>query len=168
LIRPYGTAHAIINTLAVTIGFCAEPEVAGSLVSSDNNVVALANSNLKVIGRVRNDRDKIIGDDLKRVTVEVDTKLSVDGRVDKPKAVLLSRLNGNAVVGPATLSVFVGAVNKNIITRWWCAAQTAVKSTSTSLKGGDVVPGGILAYVHSIEWTATYQSWSVYVPRSTS
>jgi hypothetical protein len=143
--------------LAIAISISSEPIVTSSgLVSGDNDIVALSysmlatvrgraehvltNANLEIVGSIWDDRHKVVGDDLERVTVEGNTESSVNSRVDDSEAVLLSGRKCNSVVGAAALCVLVGSVNQDVVTSRRCSTKSEVEGTSSSLEGRNVIP----------------------------
>lgn len=66
-----------------------EPEVRrnGSLISGDNNVVALAHGNVQNRGLVRLDWDEVHGDDSERMVIDHELEVGIDGGIDKAQSV---------------------------------------------------------------------------------
>lgn len=69
-----------------------EPEVRrnGSLISGDNNVVALAHGNVQNRGLVGLDGDEVHGDDSERMVIDHELEVGIDGGIDKTQSVACS------------------------------------------------------------------------------
>lgn len=122
------------------MGLGTEPVVVGWLVGGENNIVALPNANKDPCCVIRYDGYEIGSNDSKRMTIKGNADGSVDGWVDKAKAVLLARLDFNVVVLSSShwsLRVLVGAVDENIGSS---NPSSGIHSYGSSLVRCNVVP----------------------------
>ena len=109
------------------------------MVGGDDDVVALANTQKQPIRSIRPHRHKIMGNNLERVTIQTDTKLSINRRINNAKSVLLARSQGLNIVRPSGISdVPVLAVYEDVVALWGCATTSGC--AHAGLEGRDVVP----------------------------
>ena len=109
------------------------------MVGGDDDVVALADAHEQPIRSIRPHRHKIMRNNLERVTIQTNTKLSINRRIDDTETVLLARSQGLDIVRPSGISdVPVLAVYEDVVALWGRA--TTKSGAGTGLEGGDVVP----------------------------
>ena len=104
--------HGVVTATGLVLDLSAEPVATSGLVSVDDHIVALTDTEEDPVGGVRNNGNKVGGDDLHLVTVQRDHEVVVDGHVDETDTVLLVLLQG----GPLVLATVVAnhlAVDKS-------------------------------------------------------
>lgn len=135
-----GAAGTVVGTLAVTISISTEPVVARGLVGGNNNIVALANSDLEVVCGIWDNRNKVMSNHLEGMAIKRNTESGIDSSIDETEAVLLAGSKRDLVVGSAARCVLVLSVDQDVVTCWGRSAITAIESTGTGLVSGNVVP----------------------------
>lgn len=90
--------HGVATAASLVLDLGAEPVATSGLVGVDDDIVALTDTEEDPVGGVRNNRNKVGGDDLHLVTIQRDHVVVVDGHVDQTDAVLLVLLQGGPLV----------------------------------------------------------------------
>jgi hypothetical protein len=165
LVGKDGKTTLVGTRLAYAVGVGAEPVIACSLVCSKDNIVALTNADGEVRSGVWIDGHKVGGNDLERVTVEVDSQACVDRGVDQAKPIFLAALDCHFVVCARSTCALGSAVDQDIVRWWWPATGLAVDECLTScLENCLVVP---IAHRHDAKiHVVVGGSWSVDLHRT--
>jgi len=100
--------HGVVTATGLVLDLSAEPVATSGLVSVDDHIVALTDTEEDPVGGVRNNGNKVGGDDLHLVTVQRDHEVVVDGHVDETDTVLLVLLQGGPLV-LASIDIVVGS-----------------------------------------------------------
>lgn len=97
------------------LGDRAQPVVVGRLISLDNDIVSLANTNVDGLSGEGLDRDQISSDDSQGVVVDAEAEVRVEGRVDEAETGAGSGGNGSLELGTASISEGIGSVDKSVL-----------------------------------------------------
>lgn len=140
-VRPDCAAVPVVGALASSVDLSTEPVVGSGLVSVDDNIVTLADTNGEPLSREGLRGNVVRADDLHRMVVERDLDVVVDGHIDQSKEVLLALGDGDVVVLSTTLCVLVGAVDQDVVSRWRAVLALKVdERVGGNLESSLVVP----------------------------